>query len=113
MRTNTEDKTEKLCEWCGRGFWSRNKKQKFCGRRCYGAYLKMGDKARQHETLCWQCGRTNGNECVWFSEAALPVEGWTALRRDTPDGDSYFVISCPNFQPYERLKTLFAGRKQN
>lgn len=54
------------------------------------------------ETLCWSCKNTNGNVCPWFSKLALPVIGWTAVRRDIMVEKrrvrSYYVVDCPRYQ---------------
>lgn len=55
-------------------------------------------------TLCWNCKNTNRFKCSWFDpKNPKPVDGWTAVRRDTFAGkrqvESYHVISCPNYVP--------------
>lgn len=83
------------CEYCGRKFFSRYGKRRFCSRRCYGA--SMEECGSGNVSLCWKCANTNEMKCSWFCAKMIPVDGWTARRQDTADGVSYFVEECPNF----------------
>lgn len=61
------------------------------------------------QTLCWRCKNTNRFKCTWFDpKNPRPVEGWEAIQRDlyvdTRRVESYFVVSCPNFDPEERVE---------
>ena len=62
-------------------------------RLVYKAYKSKG-------SLCWDCKKALW-QCSW-SAKFVPVDGWTAIRRDlrVAEGtktESYFVLDCPEF----------------
>lgn len=56
-------------------------------------------------TLCELCTKACGR-CSWSEYGVqLPVEGWTAIRRDLTDaGESYLVMACPEFELEDGLE---------
>lgn len=62
----------------------------------------MNDK----ESLCWKCDNTGGR-CSW-SKNFVPVKDWKAKTVTLKNGnefmDTYFVIDCPCFKPFNTFK---------
>ena len=63
----------------------------------------MGTQVDRQQTLCWDCANATGG-CSWSqSPDHVPVEGWTAIRRDLHNKysdpvESYIVTACPEFK---------------
>lgn len=95
----------KRCKFCGKPLGGVRANRKFCGRRCYAKYLRTNPlrsncspRMQRPPTLCWTCKHTNRFECSWFSEKAIPVPGWKAIKRPVDGNESYIVVECPNYE---------------
>lgn len=90
---------KKICEKCGKGFVTKDKKRKYCSKPC--RIKKKREKIEGRGQLCWTCKNTNGNDCSWFSKEAKPVEGWTAKPTIIKNNDgimkSYRITKCPQY----------------
>ena len=87
----------KICECCGKRFFSRSSSRKYCCDDC----AKEMKRRRQMEDgqICWRCDNACGG-CCW-SSCFKPVNGWVAERTIVKDsnGDfsSYRIKKCPEF----------------
>ena len=62
----------------------------------------MGMTCKTMPSLCWDCGRSVGeNKCPWAS-CFKPIEGWRAYKTKKAcsgeDNYSYLVVECPLFE---------------
>lgn len=72
--------------------------------------FRNGDEVHGAISLCWDCNKAFTKGCSW-AKNFVPVEGWTAERRDIRTNgrtgtESYKVSACPQFDPYISLKEL-------
>ena len=87
----------KICEHCGKMFYSKSTSRKYCTQAC----KKEASKIRQLERgqLCWRCKNACGG-CSW-SKNFTPVEGWDAkpvvLKDEEGEIFTYNIKGCPEF----------------
>lgn len=61
-------------------------------------------RGRKKDTLCWDCTKAAAKSCAWAGRFE-PVKGWKAervQRLDLKGGETFHVISCPEFEPDRR-----------
>ena len=66
------------------------------------------------ESLCWACKRPGTGGCSW-DRNFIPVEGWTAEKREyqracSEPNFSYHVVKCPLFEKDELYHKAHGGR---
>lgn len=87
-----------ICEQCGKVFFAKAKKRKFCSKSCkLDALHERKDKDDQ---LCYLCKYATGG-CLW-SDYFLPVKGWDAESTIIKDGElggipSFKIKHCPQY----------------
>lgn len=97
----TAQKVMRICEWeeCGRVFFSKDKRRKYCCKICKSKGMEK--KRNEKGQICWRCKNATGG-CSW-SRFLQPVDGWTAIPttiKNTAEGDTYNsfkILYCPLF----------------
>ena len=87
-----------ICEQCGKMFFAKSQKRKFCSKACKLDALHK--KKDEDDQLCYLCKRATGG-CFW-SDYFLPVKGWDAeptIINDSEIGEipSFKIKQCPQY----------------
>lgn len=99
MKTR-QPKKMKICEECGKVFFTKEKNKKYCCKACKEKALKR--KRNERGQICWRCKKATGG-CSW-SSFLQPVEGWNAIptmvknREGKSIYNSFKILYCPLFE---------------
>ena len=87
----------KICENCGKRFFSKSKLKKYCSKSCASEMTKR--RLEEDKQLCIHCKKACGG-CNW-SDYLKPVTGWiaeaTIVKDSSGDFSSYKITKCPEF----------------
>ncbi len=85
------------CECCGKYFWSKTNKKKYCSKKCAKTMAKI--RREEKWQLCCTCKNACGG-CLW-SKYFLPVVGWdaepTTIKDNEKEFSSYKIKKCPKY----------------
>ena len=89
----------KKCKICGKHFATKNKRRKYCCKKCQ--MVAREEYERKTGQICWNCQKARGgSDCVWMN-GNKEVDGWKAKKSKivNPNGviSSYRITYCPNF----------------
>ncbi len=84
----------KVCPVCGVAFLPISRKDKYCGRKCYQAARKGGERRGEmagYSHLSWACPFFK-----WDEKQAVHCEGGKLIHPDQRAGKAYAAAFCAN-----------------